>query len=75
MTDRAEKEARHRLRECLDRTRTHIRAGDWRGPAVEAVAFVGMAADLHGTVCECCARRPTAPSGGDTDPPTRGDDA
>lgn len=59
---RAEKDARDRLAACSRGEMTHLRVGDWRGPAVDAVTLVGMAAGLHGLdgVCTCCARRESA---------------
>jgi hypothetical protein len=53
MTARADKEARATLRLCLAKERTHLRAGQWHGPPVEAVTSHGSVWDLHGTVCTC----------------------
>lgn len=61
------KEIAQRIRVCFDLEIDHIRAGDWRGPQVEAIALVGHLRDLHGTVCTCCPRRPDQP----TDQPER----
>lgn len=51
------KDAKARLRACMDEEMTHLRVGGWRGAAVRHVELIGMAGDLHGTVCTCCARR------------------
>lgn len=53
------KDARSKVRQCFDLEITHLRAGDWRGPQVEAVTFLGTAFELHGLdgQCTCCPRR------------------
>ena len=52
-----EKALNARRRMCLDEQVTHVRVGWWWGEPVESVTVVGTAAELHGTVCTCCARR------------------
>jgi hypothetical protein len=54
---RREKEAKAKLRACLNGERDHIRAGWWSGPAVDAVTVLGDVWEMHGTVCTCCPKR------------------
>lgn len=54
----AEKEARQRVRDCLDEKMLHLRAGSWRGVDGAEVTYLGNVRDLHGSVCTCCPRRP-----------------
>ena len=44
-----EKEAAHRLRECIAGERTCVKHAD--------LYFIGTAQQLHGTQCTCCERR------------------
>jgi hypothetical protein len=59
MSDKRDKELSARIRECFDGACTHLRAGAWHGPAVEAVTSHGSVWDMHGTVCTCCPPKPT----------------
>lgn len=54
-----EKDLNARRIACMNEQQTHIRLGDWREAGGEVV-LVGHARDLHGTVCTCCPRKPTA---------------
>lgn len=54
---RREKERAARQRACFDDELTHLRAGEWQGEPVVAVALVGTGRDLHGTQCTCCTTR------------------
>lgn len=56
---KADKEVRARLRAHFERETTHVRLGDWRELGNAEVRLVGLAKDLHGTVCTCCPRRTT----------------
>lgn len=52
-----DKESKSRLRACMDGEVTHLRVGWWSGQAIDRVSLIGMATDLHGTLCTCCSRR------------------
>lgn len=59
-TDLIQRDLDARRRACLDQEQTHLRAGDWRGLQDSEVRLVGLARDLHGTVCTCCPKRGAA---------------
>jgi hypothetical protein len=54
MSELQDKAMRARMRECFDETRTHIRAGSWRGLEEADISLVGLVSVLHGSVCTCC---------------------
>lgn len=43
-----------RIRVCFDEQITHVRAGNWRELDNAEVTVIGLASELHGTVCTCC---------------------
>lgn len=57
MSDASEqKRLNERIRVCFDEQITHLRAGTWRDLDGAEVRVIGLASDLHGTVCTCCTK-------------------
>ena len=59
---RLAKELQTRVRECMDRERTHLRVGDWRRHDYDTeIHLIGSAWELHGPFgqCTCCKRSGT----------------
>lgn len=59
-TEKVKKEANARVRACLDEQLTHVRIGSWRGNWDGYLELLGLASDLHGSVCTCCPKRTQA---------------